>query len=272
MYKVIKILCLMICACFVACATLSAPLPKGQKGAQAEQLAQKVLTALNAQAFFAAEGATWQFRDHHYVWHKTLNRVRLQLEDELFVYVDLNLQKGWAFEAQQRLEPKAESEAVKKAIKAFNNDSFWAFAPFKINDLGTQRALVKSLPAYPADKQLNDKQSTDKQLNDKHTGTPSLLVFYESGGSTPGDHYLWHLDQQYRPYEWQMWVSIIPIGGTSSRWAQWKQTKSGAWVAQEHNLSFITFEVKNIEVVTHFEELGIQDSKLVDTWPKDLSF
>ena len=133
-----------------ACAVLSEPLPQGQKGEVAEQLAQKMFKALNAQAFFQAEGTKWSFRGHHYIWHKGLNRVRVQLDDDLFIYLDLNSQKGWALEAQQRLKPLSEADAVKKAMKAFNNDSFWAFAPFKIIDPGTQRALVASDPNDPA--------------------------------------------------------------------------------------------------------------------------
>ena len=89
-----------------SCAALSEPLPQGQQGEIAEQLAQKVLKALNAQAFFQAEGARWSYRGYHYMWHKGLNRVRVQLDDDLFTYVDLNTQKGWAIEAQQRLKPQ----------------------------------------------------------------------------------------------------------------------------------------------------------------------
>ncbi|MAD60971.1 MAG: hypothetical protein CMH49_05590 [Myxococcales bacterium] len=255
MYQLIKtVVWLMLSIYLLSCATLSDPLPEGQKGEKAEQLAQKVLKALNAEAFFQAQGAKWSFRGRHYIWHKGLNRVRVQLGDDLFAYVDLNLQKGWAFQGQQRLDSQAEANTIQKAIKAFNNDSFWAFAPFKIIDSGTQRALV------------HHTQSSE------HPSPTGLLVFYESGGTTPGDHYLWHLDPTYRPYKWQMWVSIIPVGGVSSSWAKWKKTQSGAWVAQEHSLGPVTFKVKHLEVVTHFEDLSVKVPKLLETWPKRLSF
>ena len=80
------------------------------------------------------------------------------------------------------------------------------------------------------------------------SSSASLLVFYENGGSTPGDHYLWYLDTHHRPYKWQMWVSIIPIGGVFSSWSKWKKTKSGAWVAQEHHIGPITLTVRDIEL------------------------
>jgi hypothetical protein len=41
----------------------------------------------------------------------------------------------------------------------------------------------------------------------------ALLITYASG-STPGDSYMWFVDQNYRPKAWRMW-GIIPV--------DWKQ-------------------------------------------------
>ena len=231
-----------------SCGSLSDPIPKGIEGPKAEHLADQMLKAVNASAFYEAEGASWDFRSHHYLWHRGQQRVRVTLDDHLVVYVDLNGQQGWALKNNKRVSSMdAESEYVQEAIKEFNNDSFWAFAPFKIRDEGTSRAWID------------------------HKDGQALLVFYKSGGSTPGDHYLWHLDQNLRPKSWQMWVSILPIGGVSSTWSDWKQTRSGAWVSTKHEISSVDIEIKNIEVTKSFDSLGVRDDLLVGEWPSELS-
>src|SRR5690606_35178979 len=81
-------------------------------------------------------------------------------------------------------------ELIAKAIKYFNNDTFWLIAPYKVFDRGTERRLVN----------LENNQK-------------ALLVTYTSGGTTPGDSYLWHFDKNGKPTSFQMWVDILPIDG-----------------------------------------------------------
>ena len=230
----------------MACGSISDPLPKGLEGMEAEKLADRMLAVIKADTFYRAEGAQWSFRDHHYIWHRGLGRVRVKLDEELFVYLDLNTQQGWALEKGKRSNPKEEKEHVSEAIKAFNNDSFWAFAPFKIRDPGTSRAIV----------------------TDTESERSSLLIFYKTGGSTPGDHYLWHLDAEGRPESWQMWVSIIPVGGVRTTWSDWKQTQSGAWVATKHRFSgSMSLNLPDLEVTERFEELKTDATLLLGNWP-----
>ena len=102
---------------------------------------------------------------------------------------------------------------VKTAIDFFNNDSFWLAAPFKAFDPGTERSIVN----------LKD-------------GRKGLMVTYTSGGTTPGDTYVWILDENDRPTAIKMWVQILPLGGMEFTWENILTLPSGALIAQDHLL------------------------------------
>jgi hypothetical protein len=44
--------------------------------------------------------------------------------------------------------------------------------------------------------------------------------YYASGGSTPGDSYMWSMKTIYQKLG--EWVSIIPVGGLETSWEDWK--------------------------------------------------
>ena len=85
-----------------------------------------------------------------------------------------------------------------------------------------------------------------------------LLVTYRQGGNTPGDQYLWTLGPDGLPLSWQMWVSIIPIGGVEVTWENWVQLKSGAWISTLHRVQ--GFEIKLTDVRGENRPYGIEDS------------
>lgn len=211
----------------VGCAALSDPLPQGTSGPQAEALTDCMLEAINADAFSLSAGARWSFMGHRYLWRKDQGLVRVILDDDERVYLDVWTGGGRAFEEEEELKGEERDEAIAEALKAFHNDSFWAFAPFKVRDEGTSRALIK-------------RSDLPKQR--------ALLVTYASGGTTPGDSYLWLLDQDCRPYAWQMWVEVLPIGGLEVSWAGWRQAKSGAWLSTEHHLSGLSLTLSDLEL------------------------
>ena len=74
-----------------------------------------------------------------------------------------------------------------------------------------------------------------------------LLIEYGSGGATPGDAYLWHLDADGRPTRWEMWVSILPIGGLGASWEGWED-HGGAWFATRHALGPMDLEIRELHV------------------------
>ena len=115
-------------------------------------------------------------------------------------------------------------EIVEKAIRYFNNDSFWLVAPYKIYDPGVKLNSV-ILPVGHG-----------------------LMVTYTQGGSTPGDTYLWILDENYFPRAWKMWVKMLPVGGVKSKWLGWKKRK-GAWFPGNfETLFFYKKEIENLVV------------------------
>lgn len=236
----------MICLGFalhlMSCGVFSEELPQGRSGDDAEHLAYRVWQHVNAKQFWLAQGAKWQFIGHHYLWHKGTGRVRVKLSESLVVYLELTTDRVKARCDGEWLEGHELAEAQQEAIKAFNNDSFWAFAPFKIFDDGTRRSLVPSALG------------------------PQLLVTYDRGGSTPGDQYLWQLDEQGQPKAWKMWVSIIPIGGMEATWSDWQMTSSGARVASKHKILGISLDIKDVNITEYFEELKDLDPLLIDGW------
>lgn len=185
-------------------------LPEGTKGDKADALAQKMVTAMNKEAFDATEILEWSFRGkNYYKWKKQEGLVEVSMGDHK---VTLNLNDPSKSVGEN-------SETIQKALGNFNNDSFWLLAPYKVFDEGVERRLVM------------------------HKEKEALLVTYTSGGSTPGDSYLWILDDNGMPTSYKMWVSIIPIGGVSATWSDWKTSDSGIKLPTKHKLSLFGKEL-----------------------------
>lgn len=196
-------------------------LPTGTQGEQADALAYKMLEALNYDAYKNTDYIEWTFkRRHHYEWKKEENicdvfwkdyKVRLNLKDH---------SQSQVFVHGFKLAGKTADELLEKALNYFNNDSFWLVAPYKIFDEGAERRLVTL------------------ENNDK-----ALLVTYTSGGSTPGDSYLWLLEESGKPKAYKMWTSILPIDGLEASWSDWTATETGAQLPTFHKLLFLGLEI-----------------------------
>ena len=97
-------------------------------------------------------------------------------------------------------------------------------APYKVFDKGVERRLVTT-----------------------ETNEGALLVTYTSGGSTPGDSYLWHLDKDGKPKSFQMWVDILPIDGLEATWENWTTTDTGALLPTFHKFLIFGLELEDIK-------------------------
>ena len=219
MKKILKIIGVLIAIIIVATGiyyiTNTEALPKGVQGKEAEELAKKMMLAINKRAFDATEILEWSFRGkHHYVWRKKEGLVDVSWDSTL---VTVNL-------TDYSKSIGTSSELIETAINFFNNDSFWLVAPFKVFDDGVERSIVKV------------------------DGKDALLIKYTSGGTTPGDSYLWILDENYVPVSFKMWTQIIPIGGVSATWNDFITSNSGIKLPVSHTLSLFGIKIDMGEV------------------------
>ena len=219
MKKILKIIGILITVTILAtvlyCFAKNESLPSGTPGKEAEELAEKMMSAINKRAFDHTEILEWSFKGkHHYVWKKQQGLVDVSW-DSISVTVNLN---------DYSKSIGTSSELIETAINFFNNDSFWLIAPYKVFDDGVERSIVK----------VNNKDA--------------LLIKYTSGGTTPGDSYLWILDENYVPVSFKMWTQIIPIGGVSATWNDFITSGSGIKLPTSHTLSLFGIKIDMGEV------------------------
>tara|TARA_R110002050_G_scaffold97971_2_gene203625 strand:+ start:10686 stop:11402 length:717 start_codon:yes stop_codon:yes gene_type:complete len=200
-------------------------LPTGIKGEKADALAYKMLKALNYEAYKSTNYIEWTFKKrHHYKWEKAKNICEVYWK-EYKVNLDLkNYSNSKVYVHGFIIDSELKVELIEKAIKYFNNDSFWLVAPYKVFDNGVERRLVTL-----------------------ENNTEALLITYKTGGSTPGDSYLWLLDNAGKPKAFKMWTSILPIDGLEASWADWTTLDSGAQLPTFHKLLLLGIEITDIK-------------------------
>lgn len=202
------------------------PQPQGIEGPEAEALAQKMLKAIHYEAYTGTRYLEWSYAGgkHRYIWDKENGKVQV-LWAAYKVHLDLAKPlSSDVFEDDVKILNASRTEIIKTATDYFNNDSFWLVAPFKIYDQGTSRTMVTL-----------------------DNGSKGLLVTYSSGGTTPGDSYLWILNENGFPQSYRMWVKIIPIGGIEATWDDWKIMESGAFLPTSHQLGPVTLSMGKVK-------------------------
>ncbi len=185
--------------------------PNGIQGQEAEELADEMLRALNKPGFDTLSIIKFTYPGgRSYDWSKAENTVQVKWKEN-DVFLNLN-------------EPVDEFSTLQyEAYEYFINDSFWLVAPFKVRDDGVMRSTVK----------VDDGRG--------------LLVTYTSGGVTPGDSYLWIIDENGFPKAWKLWTSNVPIGGLKIGWGGWTE-KQGVWFSLFHPSQVIDLEITGLEV------------------------
>lgn len=192
-------------------------LPTGIKGEKAEALASKMMNALNHEAYKNTEVLEWSFRGKHfYKWNKAENLVEVSWDENNVILNTKYPEKSEVYVSDTKTENQ---KLINQATGYFNNDSFWLVAPFKVFDDGVERKIVK------------------------HNEQDALLITYTTGGSTPGDSYLWILDETGFPTSFKMWTSIIPIGGIEASWSDWNTMEAGIQLPTKHKFSLFGMEL-----------------------------
>jgi len=208
--------------------------PQGKSGPDAEQLAQKMLTAINDEAWQEVKYVTWNFAGRHqYLWDKERHLVQIKWDNNM-VLLNPNTVEGIAYNDGVEIAKEDGDKMVKDAWDYFINDSFWLNAPSLVKQPGTVRSIVTA-----------------------EDGEQQLMVTYTSGGSTPGDSYLWKLDESGRPLSYQMWVKIIPVGGTEFTWEGWTEMPNGAMLSTIHKGPGFTLELTDIKTGENYTEFGL---------------
>ncbi len=225
------------------------PLPEGQPSPEADSLARCMMDAVDAPAWDSLRFVAWNFMGQHdYVWDKERHLVEVRWGKQRVV-LHTKTVTGKAWTDGREVEGRKADKLVQKAWSFFCNDSYWLNPVVKAFDPGTERRIVN----------LKD-------------GREGLMVHYRSGGVTPGDSYVWILDEQCRPVAWKMWVQIIPIGGVENSWEGWQQLPGGAWIATKHSALGRTIEmIRNVRAGQSLEALGLKQDPFAGFEPPELS-
>ena len=224
---------ILIAAMFLLFLIKNESLPEGKTGPEADALAEKMLTAINKAAWDTTGVVSWTFAGrHYYIWDKKRHMTQVRWDDYVAL-IDLHKVSGIVSQNGTAIADKAENDKlIQQAWSYWANDSFWLNAPAKAFDEGTTRSIV--------------------QLED---GSDGLMVSYASGGVTPGDSYLWILDENGLPQSYKMWVKIIPLGGVEATWEDWQTLSTGAKIAGNHKLGPMDIPVSDVKGAVNLSEL-----------------
>lgn len=214
-------------AALVAIVALQRPRPAAEPGPEADALARRMIDAVGGAAWARTGAVRWTFAGRYsHLWDRSRGLARVRRGD-VEVLLRAGSPTGRAWRGGARVRGDAERTLVQEAHEAWINDSFWLNAPTKAFDPGTQRARAGD----------------------------ALLVSYTSGGSTPGDAYLWELDASGRPIAWRMWVSILPLQGLRATWDDWTQLSTGALIAREHRVAGLALRLTDVAGAATLAEL-----------------
>jgi len=214
----------------VAGFVIDQPRPVGTPGPEAEALARRMEAAVHADRWAETGALEWTFFVNHHLWDKQRGFVEVRQRD-LRVLLRTADQTGVAFRGDQPLAGEDLREALADAWGYFCNDSFWLNPLVKLFDPGTSRSIVQV------------------------DGRDALLIEYASGGVTPGDAYLWLVDDDGIPHEWRMWVGVLPVGGVPIPWDGFVTLSTGARVATQHGEGLLGFRLDAVRGAATLEEL-----------------
>jgi hypothetical protein len=211
----------------------------GVGGAEADAFAREIQKAVHADDFAKIGAVRFTFKGgshvHTLLWDRNRNLARVTWKDNRAL-VRMDKAEGKAWKGERALDGDEAKKAIDSAWKIFINDTFWLNPLPKLFDAGTTRTKV----------------TVD--------GKPALLVQYASGGATPGDAYLWLVDEHNHPRAWRLWVSVIKLPGLELSWENWITIRGGAEISQDHKVLGLTqVKLYDLSFAARLDELESPD-------------
>ncbi len=196
----------LVLATAVTGIAMDQPRPSGPTGQDAEALAARIEDAIDLGAWARTGAVRWTFAGNEHLWDRRRGYVRVRWGD-VEVLLHEGGSAGRAYRGGAEVTGREGYELREQGYARWVNDAFWLNPLAKLHDEGTTRRLVAE---------------------------DQLLVEYASGGLTPGDAYLWHVGPDGLPTAWQLWVSVVPVGGVKISWDGWVTLDTGARISTRH--------------------------------------
>lgn len=199
------------------------PIPAAKYDNNTQLMVDSIKSFINYDQYIHTDYLSWTFKKrHHFKWYKNKGLCEVYWEN-IKVKLELNNQENSLVYINEKLIDVSQYEPyIEKAVKLFNNDSFWLLAPFKLEDEGTIHRTTL----------IDNKKA--------------LMVTYTKGGTTPGDTYVWLFDEKGNPKSFKMWVDLIPIGGLEATWNDWILTDSKIKLPTVHKIGPLVLEIDQI--------------------------
>lgn len=218
------------------CFVLGNKKPETRKLVVANKLADKMLEAVNHKAWNEIKLINWTFSNRNsYLWDK-FNKQVIYTSGNTKVMLNLKDKTGIAYTKGSKVEGEKAKKLLDKAYSNFCNDSWWLNPIVKVYDEGVERSVSDN--------------------------PNELMVNYNSGGVTPGDSYLWKLDESGLPKSYLMWTKILPIKGIEVSFEDWISLKNGTKIAQSHIINGLKFNVSitDLKIGNSFKDFGYENN------------
>jgi len=197
--------------------------PSGERGPAAEALTDRVEQAVRLDAFRDLDAIEFTFgpRNRRHLLDQKRGLVQVESAQWNESETGAGAQNRGASEAALRVQfdrnnpercrilrkneagsdPAQRRKLCRKAYEAHVNDFFW-LAPWS---------------------QLRAPGAIRERIAER-----ALLVRYPEGGLTPGDVYLFVVDESGLPLRWEIWTRAIAVQGAVFRFANWETRPPGA--------------------------------------------
>lgn len=192
-----------------------------KKQEKPEDLALKITAATGQKHWSEIQSIAWLFMERrNFFWEPSSDRLLMDYDGRI---VGINVKQpeiGWVMTAEGLLEGQEKEEGLAFAYSAFCNDSFWLNAPGKLFDPGVELSFEAS----------------------------GLMANYTSGGVTPGDAYLWFVNEQGLPDSVRMFVSDeSPDTGFVVTWENYADL-NGLQIAQTHRMGERDISISGLSI------------------------